>query len=77
MKDSFQPPHSCNASPILCSAVFQCSSIRSWLLDLDPYDGNDSDGMFSLFYKQVVWELAPKLAVIFRHLVKGGCFPAC
>ena len=33
--------------------------------------------MFPLFYKQVARELAPKLAVIFRHLIKGGSFPAC
>ena len=33
--------------------------------------------MIPLFYKQVARELAPKLAVKFRHLVKGGSFPAC
>ena len=31
----------------------------------------------SLFYKQVARELAPKLTVIFRHLVKESSFPAC
>ena len=25
----------------------------------------------------MVWELAPKLVVIFRHLNRGGSFPAC
>ena len=28
--------------------------------------------MFPLFYKQVARELAPKVAVILRHLVNGG-----
>ena len=32
---------------------------------------------FHFFCKPVAWELAPKLAVIFRHLVNGGSFPAC
>ena len=47
------------------------------LLDLDSYGRRDPDVMFPLFYKQVDRELAPKLAVIFRHLVKGGSFPIC
>ena len=33
--------------------------------------------MFPLFYKQVARELAPKLAVIFRHLVRKDSFPKC
>ena len=33
--------------------------------------------MFPLLYKQVAWELASQLAVIFRHMVWGSCFPAC
>ena len=37
----------------------------------------DSDGMFLLFHKQVARDLAPKLTVIFMHLVKRGSFPAC
>ena len=42
-----------------------------------PNGGNDNDGMFPLFHKQVARELASKLAVIFRHLVKGSSFEAC
>ena len=76
-RDSFQQPHFCDPSPVLCSVAFRSSSTRRFILDLDPYGGNDPDGMFPLFFKQVAWELAPKLAVSFRHLVKGGCFPAC
>ena len=32
---------------------------------------------FHFFYKQIARERAAKLAVIFRHLVQGGTFPAC
>ena len=35
------------------------------------------DGMFSHFYKQVARELAPKLSVMFRLLVRRGNFPGC
>ena len=38
--------------------------IRSLLLNLDPYGGNDLDGMCPLFYKQVAHELAPKVTLI-------------
>ena len=31
--------------------------------------------MYPLFYKHVARELVPKLAVIFRHSVRGGRFP--
>ena len=44
-------------------------NLISFLLVLDLYGRNDPDGVFPLFYKQVARELAPKLAVIFRHLV--------
>ena len=39
-------------------------------LDLVPYGGNNPVG--ALLYKQVAREKAPKLAVIFKHLVKRG-----
>ena len=32
--------------------------------------------IFFIFYNQVVQELAPMFAVIFRHVVKKGSFPA-
>ena len=74
---SFQQPHSCDTFPVLCSVAFQSSFNRRLLLELDPYGGNDLDGMFPLFYKQVARELAAKLAIIVRHLVQKGSFPAC
>ena len=40
---------------------------------MDPYGRNEFDGMFPHFYnKQVVRELAPNLAVIYRRLVMMG-----
>ena len=44
--------------------------LRSLLLDLNSYGGNDPEGIFLLFCKQVAWKLAPKVAAFFRHLVK-------
>ena len=55
---------------MLRSVAF-CSSFVC-RLPLDPYGGNDSDRMFPHFCKQVAWELAPKLAVIFIHRFRGG-----
>ena len=72
-----QQPHSYDPSIVLCSISFWSSFIRSFLLDLDPYSENNPDSMFSLFYKQVAWELELKFVVIFRHVVKGDIFPAC
>ena len=63
---------------VLCSVDFQFSLVASLLLDPEPYIGNDHDEMFPLFYyKQVDRKLAPKLAVIFKHLVRGVIFPVC
>ena len=58
-RDGFHLPHSCGSSPVLCSVAFPSSFVRSLILDLDPYDGNDSDGVFPLLYKQVARKWAP------------------
>ena len=76
-RDSFQQPHSCDLSPLLCAVAFRSSFVCSLLLDLDPYSKNYPDGLCPLFYKQVAQEVAPKLTAIFSHLVKGSSFPAC
>ena len=47
-------------------------AVRSLLLDLDSYSGNDQHGMVPLFYKPVTGKLVPKLAAIFKRQVKGG-----
>ena len=50
------------------------SFVCSLLLNLDPCDRNDLYEMFSIFYKKVARELASKLAIFFRYLVKVGSF---
>ena len=44
---------------------------------MDSYGGNDPVGMFPLSSKQVARELAPKLTVIFRLLIKGDSCSTC
>ena len=50
-RDSFQQLHSSDPSPLLCSVSFRSSFVRSVLLNIDSYDGNGPDRMFTLFYK--------------------------
>ena len=73
--DSFQQSHFCDPSLLLFSVAFRSCLISSLLLD--PYGENDHGGTFLLLYKPVTRELAPKLAVIFKHLVKGDSLSAC
>ena len=47
------------------------------MLDLDPYGGSDTLGMFSLFLKRTADVLAPCLSVVFWLLVHLGSVPAC
>ena len=61
----------------MCPAALRSSFARSLLLGLDLYDVSVPDAMFLLFYKKVTRELATKLAVIFKHLVKKIIFPGC
>ena len=76
-RDSFQQPQACDLSPILCSVAFWSSLICNLLLDLDSNGGTIPMVCFHFFYKQVAWELTPKLAVIIKHLVRGSSFPTC
>ena len=59
------------------SFAFRSSEVRRLLLDLDPYGGSDTLGMFPLFLKRTADFLAPRLSVVFRWLVRLGSFPAC
>ena len=79
-RNNLQQPHSCDPYSVLCSVAFRSSLVRSLLLDLNPHGENAPDEMFPQnvpLHKPVAWELAPKLAIISRHLVRGGSFPAC
>ena len=57
--------------------AFRSSEVRRLLLDLDPYGGTDSLGMFPLFLKTTADVMAPRLSVVFRRLVRLSSFPAC
>ena len=54
----------------------ECTKSTEVMVNRDD-DGLWRELQFPLFYKQIAWELARKLAVIFRQLAKGGNFPAC
>ena len=58
----------------LFSVAFRDSFVRSLLLDHNPYGEHVPGYMFPLFYQIVARELAPNLAIVFGHLVKGGSF---
>ena len=81
--DSKQPreavdlPLTCHLSPSLTTFAFRSSEVRRLLLDLDPYGGTDPLGMFTLFLKRTADDMAPRLSVVFRQLVRLGSFLAC
>ena len=45
-------PLTCHPSPSLTTFAFRSSEVGRLLLDLDPYGGTDSLGMFTLFLKR-------------------------
>ena len=51
--------------------------MKRLLLDLDSYGGTDPLGMFPLFLKKTAEVLAPRLAVVFRRLLRLDRFPVC
>ena len=61
-KQSREPvdlPLTCHPSPSLTSFAFRSSEVMRLLLDLDPYEGSDTLGMFPLFLKRTADVLAP------------------
>lgn len=73
-QSSGEVPHTRFPAPII-SFAFRSSELCSLLLD--SYDGTDSQGLFPLFLKNIAKLLPPKLAVIFRILIRKGSFPIC
>ena len=49
--------------------------MKRLMLDLDSYGGTDLLGMFPLFLKRTAEVLAPRLAVVFRLLLRLGSSP--
>ena len=70
-------PPTCSPEPILTKCAFRSSEIKSYMLDLDSYGGIDPTGIFPLFFKNNAAILAPKLAFLFRLLIRAGKFPLC
>ena len=75
--DELSLPSSCAPPPLLHSLAFRSSELLRYLNDLDAYGGCDPLGFLPMFYKKIALSLAPKLAVVFRLLVRRGSFPEC
>ena len=67
----------CHLPPSLITFTFRSSEVRCLLLDLDPYGGTETWGMFSLLLKRTADVMAPGLSGVFRRLVRLDSFPAC
>ena len=76
-RDSVDLPSTCHPFPSLTTFVFRSRKVKRLLMDFDSYSGTDPLGMFPLFLKRRVEVLAPRLAVVFRRLLRLGCFPVC
>ena len=70
-------PPTCFPSPKLTYFAFRSSEIKNYLNNLNSSGGSDPNGIFPLFLKNIATHLAPKLAKIFRDLLKTGSFPEC
>ena len=73
-RKSVDLPLTCHPSPRLISFALRSSEVRHRVLDLDPYGGSDSLGMFPLLIMRTADVLALRLIVVFRRLVRLGSF---
>ena len=76
-REAVDLPLTCHPSPSFTPFAFRSSEMRRLLLDLDPYGGTDTLGMFPLFLKRTADVMAPRLSVVFRRLIRLSSFPAC
>ena len=76
-RDDITIPLSCHPEPKLNSFAFRSKDVLKILSELDEHGGTDPIGIFPKFFKEARNELAPKLAIVFRLLVKRGSFPVC
>ena len=74
-RDPVDLPSTCHPSPSLTTFAFRSREVKRLLLDLDSYGITDPFGMFPLFLKRTAEVLAPRLAVVFRRLLRLGSFP--
>ena len=76
-REEIQLPLGCHPLPAFNTFAFRSSEIKFLLSNLDTYGGTDPNGLFPLILKRLSSQLAPKLAVIFRLLVRQGSFSGC
>ena len=74
-RDKISIPLSCHPEPKLKSIAFRSSEVLKLLSGLDAHGGVDPHGIFPMFLKELRNELAPKLAIVFRLLIRSGSFP--
>ena len=72
--ESLLLPQACFPEPKLCSMAFRSSEVKTLLLNLDSHGGIDPNGIFPIFLKKTADFIAPKIATIFRKLVRLGSF---
>ena len=76
-REAVDLPLTCHPSPSFTTFAFKSRDVRRLILDLDPYGGTDTLGMFSLFLKRTAAVMAPRFSVVFWWIVRLGSFPAC
>ena len=76
-REAVEIPSGCFPSPTLNTVAFRSSELLNILQNLDEHGGVDTNGLFPSFFKRFAKIFAPKLAVLFRKLIKGGNFPEC
>ena len=76
-RDPVDLPSTCHPLPSLTTLAIRSREVKRLLLDLDSYGGADPLGMFPLFLKKTAMVLGPRLAVVFRRLLRLGSFPVC
>ena len=73
-RDPVDLPSTCHPSPSLTTFAFRSRKVKRLLLDLDSYGGTDTLGMFPPFLKKTAVVLVPRLAVVFRRLLRWVAF---
>ena len=58
-RESVDLPLTCRSSPSLTTFAFRSSDVGRLLLDLDPYGGTDTLGMFHLYLKRTADFMPP------------------
>ena len=76
-KDPVELPSTYHPSSSLTTFALMSREVKRLLLDLDFYGGTDPLGMFPLYLKKTAEVLAPRLAAVFRRLLRLGSFPVC